>query len=333
MRGRERLHPWVLGLAALAVALILAGPVWGQQAGSVADSKGGPVVRTFGAEGGYRTEVTSETRGKLSEEDHRQVSLLAAQVLQHIDSARGAIDSDDPGRARHEVDKAGDAMKAIRALLPRTSVRTRTQAPDGRVIYEDRREVQPDRVPLFEGMLHTETLAPILEARRDAVEVKGVRLLESEAISTEAQVDLGVIESRLHRAAAALGAGKPADADRALAQAQVQGVNFRYSKEDTPLAEARDALWLARRSLEENNPEQARFNLDVARQRLRIYQEVAPRERKTDLERMLKEADELEGQLRREAAQSPATDAERSRQGKTVTRWWDQINAWFRKHF
>src|SRR5947209_6612113 len=112
------------------------------------ESKAGPVVRTFGAEGGYRTEVKSETKGTLSQEDRRQVSLLAAQVFQHVDEARRALDADDPKQARAEVEKGREAIKAVRALLPRTTVRTRTTAPDGKVIYQDEREVQDDRVPL-----------------------------------------------------------------------------------------------------------------------------------------------------------------------------------------
>jgi hypothetical protein len=48
---------------------------------------------------------------------------------------------------------------------------------------------------------------------------------------------------------------------------------------------------------------------------------------------MLKEADQLEGQLHKETAQSPATQADRTRQGNTVTRWWEQVNGWFRRHF
>ena len=78
MRRRTRSQSWGLGLVALAVALILAGPAWGQQQPKSADdeTKGGPVVRTYGAEGGYRTEVTSETKGALGEEDRRQVALL-----------------------------------------------------------------------------------------------------------------------------------------------------------------------------------------------------------------------------------------------------------------
>lgn len=334
MRRHTGLHPWGLMLVTLAVALIIAVPALGQPAKSVADeAKCAPVVRTFGAEGGYRTEVTSETKGTLSEEDRRQVAVLTAQAFQHIDEARQAIDADEVQQARKELDQAQKAVKAIRALQPRTAVRTRTKAPDGRVIYEDEREVQEDKVPLFEGMLHAETLAPILEAKRDAVEVKGVRLVESESITTEALADLGVVESQLRKAAKALDDHKAEAAARALAVAQVRGVDFRYSKEDTPLAEARDAIWLARRSLEENNVEQARLNLNAARQRLRIYREIAPKERRSDVDQMLKEADQLEGQLHKETAQSPATQADRTRQGNTVTRWWEQVNGWFRRHF
>jgi hypothetical protein len=339
MRTRTRLHPWGLTLIVLAVALIVAGPAWGQQTKSAADeAKGAPVVRTFGDEGGYRTEVTSETRGTLSEDGRRQVAVLTAQVFQHIDEARQAIDADDIQRARREVDKGRQALKTIRALQPTTAVRTRTKAPDGRVVYEDERDVREDRVPLFEGMLHAQTLAPIVEAKRDtaeagAADIKGVRLVESESIRTEAFADLGVVEGQLQRAAKALENNKADVASQALAVAQVRGVEFRYSKEDSPLAEARDAIWLARRSLEENNAEQARFNLNVARQRLRIYREIAPKERQADVDQMLKEADQLEGQLHKETAQAPATQAERTRQGNTVTRWWEQVNSWFRRHF
>ena len=81
-------------LAAGVVALLLAaGPVWGQQRSSSASAKdqskeAEPVVRTFGSEGSFRSEVTSRTKGdKLTEEDRRQASLLTAQAFQHIDKA------------------------------------------------------------------------------------------------------------------------------------------------------------------------------------------------------------------------------------------------------
>src|SRR5918998_2183977 len=204
---------------ALGALLTLLGPASGQQAPSTSaehESKATPVVRTFGAEGGYRTEVKSETHGTLSQDDRRQVSLLAAQVFQHVDEARKAVDGDDAERARKEVDKGREAIKAIRALLPRTTVHTRTTAPDGKVIYEDQREVQDDQVPLYEGMVHARTLAPILAARRDTSEIAGVRVVESEAISTAVTADLDLVEAQLTRAARALAARKSDEAAAAL---------------------------------------------------------------------------------------------------------------------
>lgn len=305
------------------------------------ETKSGPLVRTFGAKGGYRTEVTSETKGTLSQEDRRQVSLLAAQVFQHVDEARRALDADDAKSARKEVDKGRQAIKAIRALLPRTSLATKTTAPDGKVIYEDQREVQEDRVPLFEGMLSAKTLAPIVAAKQDtannnnnkheAAEVKGVRLVSSETITTQVLADLNVVEAQLNRVAKALDENKTDDAAKALAVAQVRGVEFRYDKEDTPLAAARDAMWLAKRSLEENNAVQAQANLTVARQSLRLYREIAPQERRKDVDQMLKEVDELEAKLGKETAKKPASSDERMQQGQSVTGWWERINQWFRR--
>jgi len=237
-------------IGAGAVLLFLAGPVaaW-QTASAPSESKDSPVVRTFGSEGGYRTKVTSETKGTLSQDDRRQVSLLAGQVFQHIDEARQAIDAGDDQRAHKEVNQGREAVKAIRALLPKTNVHTQTTAPGGKVIYEDQREVQDDRVPLFEGMLHAETLAPILEAKRDAVQVAGVRLVGAESIATEALADLDLVESQLAKAARALADRKSDEVVKALTLAQVQGVELRYRKEDAPLAESRDAIWLAKRAL------------------------------------------------------------------------------------
>jgi YfdX protein len=266
-------------LIEMAAALVLAGPAWGQQAPATSaehESKTTPVVRSFGTDGGYRTEVISQTKGTVGPDDRRQVSLLAAQVFQHVDEARSALDADDLINARKELEKGLEAVKAVRALLPKTAVHTRTTAPDGKVIYEDQREVQDDQVPLFEGMLHARTLAPIQEAQRDANQVVGVRVLESQAISTEVMADLGYVQGQLGRAVRALEGKKTEDALRALVMAQIHGVQFQYNREDSPLAEARDAIWLTKRALEENNTVQARANLAVARQRLEIYRQVLP---------------------------------------------------------
>ena len=157
----------------------------------------------------------------------------------------------------------------------------------------------------------------------------GVHVVDSERIVTEAIANLDVIEGQLARAAKALGENKEDVAATALSAAMVRGVDFRFNKDDSPLVVARDALWLARRSLEENNVAQAVVNLESAKQRLRIYREVLSQDERQDVDLMLREVQELENQLRGEANQ-PAGRAQRSHQGNIITSWWDKINSWFR---
>ena len=164
------------------------------------------------------------------------------------------------------------------------------------------------------------------------MEVAGVQVVESERIATEVVANIDPIESQLERAAKALEQRKSEDAAKALAMALVRGLDLRFSKEDTDLASARDEIWLARRSLEENNPTQALTNLAAARQRLRVYREIAPQDQRQAVDQMLQEIDQLEAQLRQEGTQT-ASREERAQQGRQVTHWWDRINSWFKRHF
>jgi len=157
-------------------------------------------------------------------------------------------------------------------------------------------------------------------------------VVASEAISTEVNADLGFVEAQLGRAARALDDKKTEDATRALLLAQARGVDVRYNKEDTPLAEARDAMWLAKRALEENNATQAQANLAIARQQLEIYRQVLPEEKRQDVSRMMSEIGQLERQLQQEGKQA-ANTSEKTRQGTSVTGWWDRLNGWIGRHF
>jgi hypothetical protein len=130
----------------------------------------------------------------------------------------------------------------------------------------------------------------------------------------------------------ALEDNKPEEASKALAWAQVQGVGFHSHREDTPLAEARDAIWLAKRALEENNTVQVRANLNIARRQLEVYRQVVPEDQRKDVTQMMTEVSQLEAKLRQESNQTqPASHAERTSQGNSAARWWDQINGWFKK--
>lgn len=330
MCKRIHLSTWTSWAVAV---LFLAAPTLARQApeGSAEHgSKAEPVVRTFGSEGGFRTEVTSDTKGSLSKEDRRQVSLLAAQVFQHVDEARHALEANEVDAARKEMGMARKAVAAVQQLLPKTHVRTKTTAPDGKVIYEDERDVQETHVPLFEGMIQARTLAPIQDAQQDEPRIAGVRVVESQRISTEVIADLAYVDARLRRAMKALDDKNPDEAVASLLLAQVKGVDFRYNKEDAPLAEARDAIWLAKRALEENNSTQAHANLQVARQWLEIYRQVLPEDQRKDVDQMMSEVNQLGDKLRKESSSS-TSQANRANHGNTLTRWWEQVNSWFKK--
>jgi hypothetical protein len=335
MRNRHPSPIWLPTSAALVALAIATVPARGQQATSASStkdhSKDNAVVRTFGGQGGYRTEVTSKTHGKLSQEDVRQASLLVAEAFQHIEKARQDLDADDTREALKEVNKGREAVKAIRAMLPETDVHTKTVAPDGKTIYEDDCEIREGRIPLYEGLLHRETLAPILTARKNALQVAGYHVIDAEEIATEAIADLDPIEAGLTRAAKALEQNKDDEAAKALTTALVRGVDFRFSKQDSELAAARDSIWLARRSLEENNAPQALINLADARRRLATYREILPADQRKEVDQMLAEVEELEGQLRQEGNQQ-VSQSTRTSQSKRVTHWWDRVNSWFRRH-
>jgi len=353
MRGSHLWTTWrslAAGLMSL-VVVVAAGPAWGQEKSSSSTSTSTKeksskekeahkeskephrVVRSFGAEGGYHTEVTSEAMESApGYDDMRQLSLLMADTFEHIEKARARIAADETKDAQKEVTKGREAIQAIRRMQPKTVVHTKTLAPDGKAIFEDEIEVQDARIPLYEGILHARTLAPILSARRNAMELAGVQVVESERIFTEAIADLEVIQAQLARAAKSLENNKSDDASKALADALIRGIDFRFTKEDKELASARDAIWLARRSLEENNVTQALVNLEAARQRLRLYREVLAADQRQDVDKMLREVEQFEAQLRQEAKTQPATQADRMRHTQTMTHWWDRVNGWFRRH-
>ena len=236
MRGILTRSLWKSGLIALAASTASAA---GQAppASAEHETKAAPVVRTFGRRG---VSDGGQERDEGDPRPGRPAPGLVARGAGVPARRRGAAGARRRrrGAGAKEIDKGRQAIKAARALLPTTSIQTTTKDPSGKVVYEDDRVVQDDRVALFEGMLHARTLAPIQDARRGANRVAGVRVVESEAISTEVTADLGVVDAYLGRAAKVLDDKKTDDAARALTMAQVRGVNFHYAKEDTPLAEA-----------------------------------------------------------------------------------------------
>ena len=147
------------------------------------------------------------------------------------------------------------------------------------------------------------------------MEVAGVQVVESERIATEVVADIDPIEGQLARAAKALERGSRRTPPRRW-RWPWSGASISGSARRTRIwLSARDEIWLARRSLEENNPTQALTNLAAARQRLRVYREILPQDQRQEVDQMLQEIDQLEAQLRQEGA-GTATRDDRARQGR-----------------
>ena len=184
-------------------------------------------------------------------------------------------------RAHREVDKGREAIKAVLRLLPEddrphADHRPRRQGDLRGSSARSRRSA----VPLYEGMLHARTLAPIRGGPARRERVAGVRVVESEAISTEVIADLGYVEAELNKAAKALEAGKAEGRRRGPPPGPGPGGRL-------PLSPGRQAAGRGPRCdlagqapCEESNAVQAGANLAIARQRLEIYRQVLPEDRR-----------------------------------------------------
>jgi alpha-glucuronidase len=65
---------------------------------------------------------------------------------------------------------------------------------------------------------------------------------------------------------------------------------------------------------------------------LQAYRILLSQDQRQEVDQMLREVEELEGQLRQEGTRTVA-GSERSRQSSTAGHWWDRVNSWFRRHF
>ena len=115
-------------------------------------------------------------------------------------------------------------------MLPKTTIHTRTTAPDGKVVYEDDREVQERTSPCLKAYCITETLAPILAARHVPWRWQEFMSSTRRRIVTEAIADLDIIESQLTRAAKALGENKEDVAATALSAGHGPGRRFPFQQ-------------------------------------------------------------------------------------------------------
>jgi len=224
----------------------------------------------------YRTQVESHTQGALSAPDLHQASLLTSRIVGHLNQAVEGLLDQNPERARLAIEQARRLISVVRALLPVTTVTTVVKDAAGTEVYQDVDRIQNDRIPLYSGMIAMEVVEPVIEAKGEAAELKGVRLADADVIYTSVLVDLRYLERKLERATALFDTP-----DAALAQlllGQTQGIQLTVNAADDPLVKVQQALRLAERLVEEGKYEVARDNLGFARLQLGTYRALLGKE-------------------------------------------------------
>jgi hypothetical protein len=273
-------------------------------------------ISSIGSGSRYVTTVERQTRGELSAEDFRQVSTLASHITEHLNGAVRYLEDNNLGNATSEVDKAKALTKVIRDMLPTTTVTTIVKDAKGNEVYRNKNNVQDDLVPIYEQMTAMDVVEPIVEAKKREVEVKGIKLADSEVIRTSVLLDLGYVERKLTRAQALM-AKEPQKSLDELKLAQTHGIRFSVAKEDNALVKAQRALRLAERMVNEKKYEGAESNLRLARVHLETYKTVTDESRGKEVDKLQKDIDRLFGTLEKADSESK------------VRELWTRVTNWF----
>jgi hypothetical protein len=274
-------------------------------------------TNTFGSGKQFKTTVERQTQGELSAEDLHQASLLASQLLTHVDKAAQQLADARSDSARSEIEKAQALVKVVRGLLPSTIVTTTVKDAQGREVYRNEQRVQDDQIPIYSGAVAREVVEPIIEAKKDEAALKGVRLADAELIHTAVLVDVNYVERKLTRATELL--AKPQEAAAELAQIQTAGVRFYAHKEDSPLVAVQQALRLAERQVRENKHDGAKLNLQTAKLQLEAYRALVGTGAGVPAGNLENEIQKLSGEL-----QSPGA-------ADKIRGMWDKVAGWFKR--
>ena len=177
-------------------------------------------------------------------------------------------------------------------MLPVTTVTTIVNDAKNNKVYRDTEQVQDEQIPIYDFMIETDIIDPIITDKYRKLSVKGVILDEAEMVHTTVSLDLGYVERKLNRAAKFLNTN-PDNTLAVLTLAQDKGIIISFREEHNALVEAQRALSLAERMVNEKNYDAARANLNTARLFIGTYMEAGARGKDKDLETMVKEIDKI----------------------------------------
>ena len=276
-------------LVVLFVAVLATPTVW------AAEKQTNKNTTVTGSGRTYKTTVTRQTKGQISSEDLRQVSLLASQVLMHVNKAEQSIELGNSDSAKAEIKDAKNLIDIAHKLLPVKLVTTTVKDAKGAEVYKNTETTQDDVIPLYQDVETIDTFNDILNAKK--AQFKGREFLGRVNINATILADLSYIERKVQHAMQLIDNNQSEEARQQLLLAKNYGVDVRFSETESPLVDARRAFGLAEQMVNEKKYDAATANLKLAKIRLHEYAELTGKPKADEVKQLRKDIDSLVGKI------------------------------------
>jgi len=223
-------------------------------------------------------EVSVSPEHQIAPQDETTMSTAANKVLRHIADARSDLQGDKPDAesAKTQLSQAEKLLDIIQATLPSTQVKDHIWVPGKDLDYKDTREVKPDVVPIYASIEELVDYMPTAKAKakldhaKQAME-KGakqassgqMRAVDDALLYVEADLPLRGTRQLVAQAKTHLQKGDVQAADQALAGAE-DGVVVVSASIQSPLTQAKAALWRAREDYSQGEQDFAKADLGEA---------------------------------------------------------------------
>jgi hypothetical protein len=248
----------------------------------------------------YTTTVSSETKGQISPEDLRQVSLLTSQVLRHVSKAEQSIELGNSVSANAEIKEATNLIEIAHKLLPVKLVTTTVKDAKGTEVYNNTETTQEDVIPLYQVAESIDTFNEILNFKK--AELEGKEYLGSINLNATMLVDLGYVERKVQYAMQLIDDNQNEKAKQQLLLAKSYGVDVRFSEAENPLVDAQKAFNQAEKMVHDEKYDATIMNLNVAKIKLQEYAELAGESKADEAQQLRTEIDKLVGNIKEKGA-------------------------------
>ena len=287
-KNSKRISTQICMLSTVLLTIVLAAPMaWG------AEEQRNEVATSAGSGEKYKTTVTRQTKGQISSEDSRQVSLLASQVLVHVNKAEQSIELGNSDSAKAEIKDAKDLIDITHELLPVNLITTTVKDAKGAEVYKDTETTQNDVVPLYRDIAAVDVYDYIISIKK--AQLEGNDFLGRVNLNMTMLADIGYIERKVQHALQLIDNSQSDEAREQLLLAESHGVDIRFSETESPLVDAQKAFSVAEQMVHEKKYDAATANLNLAKIRLLEYAELAGPPKADEVKELRKEIDKLDG--------------------------------------